>query len=93
MIIHLPDDLEGRIHEAIRSGHFASVDDAMAKAAHLLLRELDRGRQVEPTSQMSDPSPDLFLGSMREAADELDVIVEDAYHHRREETWRDIAVE
>jgi hypothetical protein len=30
---------------------------------------------------------------MRDAADELDQIVADAYRRRREEIWRDIAVE
>jgi hypothetical protein len=30
---------------------------------------------------------------MRDAADELDEIVADAYRKRRDEPWRDIAVE
>ncbi len=41
MTIQLPNDLERSIEAAVRDGRFASVDDAMAEAARLLLRELD----------------------------------------------------
>ena len=92
MTIHLPNDLESRVEAAVQNGQFASLDDAMAEAARLLLRELDQGR-VKPVSDANDPGPDLFLGSMRDAADELDEIVADAYRKRQVETWRDIAVE
>jgi Arc/MetJ-type ribon-helix-helix transcriptional regulator len=88
MTIHLPPDLERSIEAVVDSGRFASVDDAMAEAARLLLRQ-----QPQPVNTADDPGPDLFLGSMRDAADELDLIVADAYRKRREETWRDIAVE
>jgi Arc/MetJ-type ribon-helix-helix transcriptional regulator len=37
MTIHLPENLESSILAAVRSGHFASVDEAMAEAARLLL--------------------------------------------------------
>ena len=40
MTIHLPEELESSIEAAVHSGHFASVDDAMAEAARLLLRNL-----------------------------------------------------
>lgn len=39
MTIHLPNDLESSIRAEVASGHFASVDDAMAEAARLLLRQ------------------------------------------------------
>jgi Arc/MetJ-type ribon-helix-helix transcriptional regulator len=81
------------VQAAVQSGRFASVDDAMAEAARLLLRELDRGPQAQSPDNTGDPGPDPFLGSMRDAADELDEIVADAYRKRREETWRDITVE
>ena len=42
MTINLPNDLESSIQAAVRNGRFASVDDAMAEAARLLLRELAR---------------------------------------------------
>ncbi len=93
MTITLPNDLESSIQAAVHSGRFASVDDAMAEAARLLLRELDRGQPAKPPANANDLGPDPFLGSMRDAADELDEIVADAYRKRREETWRDIAVE
>ena len=42
MTINLPNDLESSIQATVRNGRFASVDDAMAEAARLLLRELAR---------------------------------------------------
>jgi len=93
MMNSLPNELESRIRAAVQSGRFASVDDAMVEAARLLLREVEQGQQVKPPSEANDSGPDLFLGSLRDAADELDGIVADAYLKRREETWRDIAVE
>jgi hypothetical protein len=39
MTIHLPEDLESSILAAVRSGRYASVDDAMIQAVHLLLRQ------------------------------------------------------
>ena len=65
----------------------------MAEATRLLLRELGQGQQDKPPGDANDPGPDPFLGSMRDAADELDQIVADAYRRRWEEPWRDIAVE
>jgi Arc/MetJ-type ribon-helix-helix transcriptional regulator len=93
MIVNLPNDLESRLKAAVQSGRFTTVDDAMAEAARLLLRELGQGQQDKPPGDANDPGPDLFLGSMRGAADELDQIVADAYRRRREDPWRDIAVE
>ena len=43
MTIHLPHDLESSILAGVRSGHFASVDEAMAEAARLLLRTRNLG--------------------------------------------------
>ena len=39
MTIHLPEDVERSINEAVHSGQFASVDDTMAEAARLLLKK------------------------------------------------------
>ncbi len=39
MTIHLPNDLESSIQAAVHSGRFASVDDAIAEAVRLLLRQ------------------------------------------------------
>jgi Arc/MetJ-type ribon-helix-helix transcriptional regulator len=89
MTITLPNELESSIQAAVHSGRFASVDDAMAEAARLLLRELERG---QPGGNPSAPGLG-SIGAMRDAADELDEIVADAYRKRREETWRDLSVE
>lgn len=42
MTIHLPENLENSIRQAVHSGQFASIDDAMAEAARLLLRQLEQ---------------------------------------------------
>ena len=40
MTIHLPEHVESSIREAVVSGRFASMDDAMTEAANLLLQKL-----------------------------------------------------
>jgi len=89
MTIHLPNDLESSIKGVVHSGRFASVDDAMAEAARLLLREIKQG-QIEQKPTATDSSPDPLLGVWRDAADEMDEIVAEAMRHRREEPWRTI---
>jgi Arc/MetJ-type ribon-helix-helix transcriptional regulator len=90
MTIYLPIDLERSIQAAVQGGHFASVDEAMVKAAHLLLQELKQ----EPRLVIAGTDPGLgSIGFMRDAADELDEIVSEAMKRRREETWRDIDLE
>ena len=85
MTIHLPADLETSIEAAVHSGRFTSVDDAMAEAARLLLRTM---KQPAPKPNAAALPP--LLGSMRDAADELDEIVAEAMKRRREEPWRTI---
>ena len=80
MTIHLPENLESSILEAVHSGRFASIDEAMAEAARLLLRELKR-RQPAP-ADAGDVTPDPFLGLMRDDAELMDEIVEDAMRNR-----------
>ena len=87
MTIHLPNDLESSIEAVVHSGRFASVDDAMAEAARLLLREIKRG-QVEPKPTASDASPDPQFGLWREDAALLDEIIDHAMKNRREQPWR-----
>lgn len=84
MTIHLPYDLETSIQTAVRNGQFASVDDAMAEAARLLLREIGGGQPRRNAAGVGS------IGAMREAADELDEIVADAMKRRQEEPWREI---
>jgi Arc/MetJ-type ribon-helix-helix transcriptional regulator len=40
MTIHLPENLETPIMEAVHSGRYASLDDAMTEAASLLVQRL-----------------------------------------------------
>ncbi len=88
MTIHLPNELERSIQAMVHTGRFASVDEAMAEAARLLLREV---KHTPPNADATDDDP--LLGSMPDAADELDAIVADAMKRRREEPWRTISVE
>ncbi len=78
MTIHLPNDLESSIRAEVTSGHFASVDDAIAEAVRSFLR------------QRKPPAVDTGMGSiggMRDAADELDEAVEHAMN-LRQRPWR-----
>ena len=59
MTIHLPNDLESSIQAVVQSGRFASVDDAMAEAARLLLR---RSAGAEADAHDTAASPDPLLG-------------------------------
>jgi Arc/MetJ-type ribon-helix-helix transcriptional regulator len=81
MTIHLPADLERSIESAVLSGRFASVDDAMARAARLLLREMSSEPQPANDAGMGS------IGAMRDAADELDEAVEYAMK-LRQQPWR-----
>ncbi|MBV8610075.1 MAG: hypothetical protein JO034_21775 [Singulisphaera sp.] len=89
MTIHLPKELESSIQAAVLSGRFASVDEAMAEAARLLLKELTRGTSAATGAAKPDP----LLGSMRDSAAELDEIVAEAMRKRQEDSWREISVE
>lgn len=88
MTIHLPSDMERSIEAAVKSGRFASVDEAMTEAARLLLKELNPGLPA-----INRAGPDPVLGALRDAAAELDEIVAETYRQRRGDTWRDIDVE
>ncbi len=87
MTIHLPNDMERSIVAFVQRGRFASVDEAMTKAAHLLLQALSQ--EAKPatgadTAEMTDP----LLGSMSDHVDLMDQIVEDAMRHREQQPWR-----
>ena len=89
MTIHLPEDLESSLQAVVENGLFATVDDAMAEATRLLLRELKLGRVPRPRDR-DNGQPDPVLGCMRDDAELMDEIVADAYRQRREETWREL---
>jgi Arc/MetJ-type ribon-helix-helix transcriptional regulator len=84
MIIHLPYDLESSIQAAVKSGRFASVDDAMAEAARLLLRTITQ--EMKSTCAPHDP----LMGIWRDAPEEIDEIVAEAMQRRRDEPLRAI---
>jgi hypothetical protein len=90
LTISLPPEAEQSIRAAVQSGRFASMDEAMAEAARLLIRELGRNPPTPPPSTAADETPDPWLGLMRDDADLMDEIVADAYRLRREETWREL---
>ncbi len=88
MTIHLPGDLEDSLRAEVSSGRFTSLDEAVAAAVRLLLRDRARGE----LSARQDVGPG-SIGAMADSADELDEIVADAYRKRREEAWRDVSIE
>ncbi len=97
MIIHLPNDLESSVRSLVQGGRFASEDELIAHALRSFLRQQ---KAASPSPELAnigarrdDLGPDPLLGSMRDAADELDEIVADAMKRRREETWRDLDLE
>jgi Arc/MetJ-type ribon-helix-helix transcriptional regulator len=47
MTIHLPENLESSILEAVHSGQFSSVDDAMAAAARLLVQHIQQRHSAQ----------------------------------------------
>ncbi len=88
MIITLPNDLESLVHATVRDGQFATIDDAMAEAARLLLRELAQNSSpARPTIDASQP-PFGFIGALRDDAELLDQAVEHALNVREERAWR-----
>jgi Arc/MetJ-type ribon-helix-helix transcriptional regulator len=90
MTIHLPKDLESSIRAEVLSGHFASEEDLVTEAVREYLRHR-RPRPQDAKPVANDETHGIgSIGAMRDAADELDEIVEDAMRKRREEAWRAI---
>lgn len=89
MTIHLPPDLERSIEAVVTKGRFASIDDAMAEAARLLLRQEGRQQSVGATGEGGPGS----IGALRDDADLLDQAVEHAMKVREERPWRLSGVE
>jgi Arc/MetJ-type ribon-helix-helix transcriptional regulator len=90
MTITIPPEVEKSILAAVRSGRFASVDEAMAEGARLLIRELSREQPAPLPAHAGDETPDPMLGLMRDDAELMDEIVADAYRQRREDNWREV---
>jgi Arc/MetJ-type ribon-helix-helix transcriptional regulator len=90
--IHLPKELETSIQAIVRSGRFASLDEAMSEAARLLLREHGQAQPANASDPAAAPAPDPVWGCMRDDSELMDEIVEDAYRQRRSETWRELDI-
>ena len=54
MTIRLPDELETSIRAEVQSGHFASVDEAMAEAALLLLRQRGQRETARTSTRLTE---------------------------------------
>ncbi|WP_435008353.1 hypothetical protein P12x_005583 [Tundrisphaera lichenicola] len=80
----MPEDLENSIRAEVDRGQFASMDEAIAEAARLLLREIEKKNAHMPASSDRSANQDPVLGAMREGAEELDEIVSDAMKRRSE---------
>jgi len=91
MTIHIPKELESTIEAAVHGGHFASLDDAMAEAARLLIRDLKQ--RPQPPAEDTDSGPDPIMGLWSDCTDEIDQIVTDAYHQRQQPSWRKLDLE
>jgi Arc/MetJ-type ribon-helix-helix transcriptional regulator len=79
MTIHLPPDIESSIQASVHSGHFASVDDALAEAWRAF-------QQHQPSPA---PASGLgLIGALRDDAELLDQAVEHAMKVREERPWR-----
>ena len=81
MEIHLPEDLQRFVHDQIRIGRFSSEDQLVRTA----LEQFQRAQQGATAAR---PTPDPWLGSMRDEAELLDEVVEDAMTMRAERPWR-----
>jgi len=55
MTIHLPENLESPILAAVHSGRYASLDDAMAEAASLLVQRLKQEQAKQPETPGQAP--------------------------------------
>ncbi len=57
MTIQLPEDLESPILAAVHSGRYASLDDAMAAAAALLVKRFKQEQDQQPPAGQAATAP------------------------------------
>jgi Arc/MetJ-type ribon-helix-helix transcriptional regulator len=55
--INLPANLERSLLVEVQSGHFATIDDAIAEAVRLLLRTTSGGAEPEPAGVIEPTTP------------------------------------
>lgn len=77
MTIHLPENVERSIQAAVYSGRFKSVDDAMTRAATLLLQELDQEKAQATPPAASQADADQARKPIWEVFQELSASVPD----------------
>jgi Arc/MetJ-type ribon-helix-helix transcriptional regulator len=70
MTIHLPANLESPILAAVHNGRYASLDDAMAEAASLLVQRLNQ-EQDQAKQSAASPATPTTRKPIWEVADEL----------------------
>ena len=75
MTIQLPPDIESSIQAAVHSGHFASVDDALAEAWRVYFQQLTQASQAK-TSRLDELHrqmlADGLLSQLPNSADDID---------------------
>jgi putative addiction module CopG family antidote len=76
MTISIPDHLEQFVHELVQSGRYSTEDEVISDALEQLRKH------AQPVA-----NPQGSLGAMRDAADELDEVVEHAMWLRKQ-PWR-----
>lgn len=86
MTIDLSPEVAKRILDAIRSGRFRSVDEAVTTV--WMEWERKQNAACPPQVDDDDASPDPLIGLWSDCAEEIDEIVTDAYRQRREQPWR-----
>ena len=71
MTIHLPENLESPILAAVHSGRYASLDDAMAEAASLLVQRLRQEQATAEQPATSEEPPAKAYKPIWEVADDI----------------------
>ena len=71
MTIQLPENLESSILAAVHSGRYASLDDAMAEAASLLVERLRQEQAMLEQPAAGKKPPVTVYKPIWEVADEL----------------------
>lgn len=86
MMFAMPPEVEKSILDAVQSGRFRSVGEAIATA----WTEWNRAQATVPNGRPPDEGADPLMGLWQDYADEIDEIVDEAYRRRREESWREL---
>jgi Arc/MetJ-type ribon-helix-helix transcriptional regulator len=81
MEIHLPDHLQRFIDDEVNAGRYSSRDDVV----RLAVEQFRQSQAITPATTPSEHDP--ILGSMREDAELLDEIVEEAMRNRERRPW------